>query len=196
MTDRHEADKRIDRLMKAARRLPDNLPPDRDLWPGIEARLQGVETSQHGRGRWLMAGALAAGLALVAVTSVVTTWLIEEPVPIIVRQAPLPEGAVLVARTATFGSAYTLGPKYEMARNDLTRDLDEQLDALTPETRDVVQRNLSQIRRAMDEINEELAADPNNVLLQRLLMTTYQDELAVLMNVNRMMQTLPMRTEI
>ena len=83
-----------------------------------------------------------------------------------------------------------------MARSELARDLDEQMEALTPETRDIVQRNLNQIRRAMDEINEELAADPNNVLLQRLLMTTYQDELAVLMNVNRMMQTLPMRTEI
>ena len=196
MTDRHGPDKRIDRLMEAARSLPDDLPLDRDLWPEIEARIHGVETSQPGRQRWYMAGALAAGLALVAVSSLVTTWLIDEPTPIIVQQAPLPLGAVQVARTATFGSAYALGPKYEMARNDLARDLDEQMEELTPETRDVVQRNLGQIRRAMDEINEELAADPNNVLLQRLLMTTYQDELAVLMNVNRMMQTLPTRTEI
>ena len=70
------------------------------------------------------------------------------------------------------------------------------MEALTPETREVVQRNLDQIRRAMDEINKELEADPNNVLLQRLLMNTYQNEMAVLMNVNRMMQTLPTRTEI
>jgi hypothetical protein len=182
--------------MEAARHLPDDLSLDRDLWPDIEARIHGVDTSQSGRGRWFVAGALAAGLALVAVSSLVTTWLIDEPAPIIVRQAPLPAGAVMAARTATFGSAYVLGPKYEMARNDLARDLDEQMEALTPETRDIVQRNLGQIRRAMDEINEELAADPNNVLLQRLLMTTYQDELAVLMNVNRMMQTLPTRTEI
>jgi hypothetical protein len=196
MTNREGPDKRIDRLMEAARHLPDDLPLDRDLWPGIEARIQGVEVSRPGGRRWVLAGALAAGLALVAVSSLVTTWLIDEPAPIIVRQAPLPVGAVLAARTATFGSGYVLGPKYEMARNNLARDLDEQMEALTPETRDIVQRNLGQIRRAMDEINEELAADPNNVLLQRLLMTTYQDELAVLMNVNRMMQTLPTRTEI
>jgi hypothetical protein len=196
MTDREGSDKRIDRLMEAARRLPEDLPLDRDLWPDIEARIHGIDTSQSGRSRWFVAGALAAGLALVAVSSLVTTWLIDEPAPIIVRQAPLPAGAVRAARTATFGSAYALGPKYEMARSELARDLDDQMEALTPETRDIVQRNLNQIRRAMDEINEELAADPNNVLLQRLLMTTYQDELAVLMNVNRMMQTLPMRTEI
>jgi hypothetical protein len=182
--------------MEAARHLADDLPLDRDLWPDIEAHIQGVEVSQPGGRRWVLAGALAAGLALVAVSSLVTTWLIDKPAPIIVRQAPLPAGAVLAARTATFGSGYVLGPKYEMARNNLARDLDEQMEGLTPETRDIVQRNLGQIRRAMDEINEELAADPNNVLLQRLLMTTYQDELAVLMNVNRMMQTLPTRTEI
>ncbi|MGI9263374.1 MAG: hypothetical protein ACR2QU_00505, partial [Gammaproteobacteria bacterium] len=182
---------------QAARSLPDDLPPDRDLWPRIEARIQGgVETSPRNRGRWMLGGALAAGLALVAMSSLVTSWLMDEPAPIIVRQAPLHDGAALAARTATFGSDYVLGPKYETARNDLASDLDAQMEALTPETREVVQRSLSQIRRAMDEINKELAADPNNVLLQRLLMTTYQDEMAVLMNVNRMMQTLPTRTEI
>lgn len=196
MTDRQGPDERIDRLMNAARSLPDDLPLERDLWPEIEARIQGVDASAPNRGRWMLGGALAAGLALVAMSSLVTSWLIDEPAPIIVRQAPLHDGAAVAARTATFGSANVLGPKYETARNDLTRDLDAQLEALTPETREVVQRNLDQIRRAMDEINKELEADPNNVLLQRLLMTTYQNEMAVLMNVNRMMQTLPTRTEI
>jgi len=196
MTDRQGPDERIDRLMNAARSLPDDLPLERDLWPEIEARIQGVDASAPNRGRWMLGGALAAGLALVAMSSLVTSWLIDEPAPIIVRQAPLHDGAVVAARTATFGSVNVLGPKYETARNDLTRDLDAQMEALTPETREVVQRNLDQIRRAMDEINKELEADPNNVLLQRLLMNTYQNEMAVLMNVNRMMQTLPTRTEI
>jgi hypothetical protein len=60
----------------------------------------------------------------------------------------------------------------------------------------LIDRNLAQIREALAEINDELAEDPNNVLLQQLLLAAYQDELAVLMNVNRMAQTLPKRTEI
>ena len=97
---------------------------------------------------------------------------------------------------ASFGAGYTLGPRYERARNELTRDLDRQLAALPDDTRALVNRNLAQIRQALAEINDELSEAPNNVLLQQLLLATYQDELAVLMNVNRMAQTLPTRTEI
>mgnify|MGYP001825260618 CR=1 FL=1 len=196
MTDRRGPDDRIDRLMGAARRLPVEIEPDKDLWPGIEARITGSEAPAGGRSRWIVGGAIAAGLALIALTSTITIWLTEEPAQVIVRQAPTNAGIARVAGTATFGAAYALGPKYEMARQGLKRDLDAQMEALPPETREIVQKNLAQIRSAMDEINQELEADPNNVLLQRLLMTAYQDELTVLMNMNRMMQTLPTRTEI
>ena len=97
---------------------------------------------------------------------------------------------------ASFGADYTLGPRYQRARQLLTRDLDRQLEALPEETRALVERNLGQMRAALAEINEALAQDPNNVLLQQLLLAAYQDELAVLMDVNRLARTLPTRTDI
>ena len=89
-----------------------------------------------------------------------------------------------------------LGPKYEKARQQLSQDLDTQLETLPPETREVIEKNLAQIRQALTEINGALADDPGNVLLQQLLMAAYQDELTVLMEVNRMARSLPTRKEI
>ena len=60
----------------------------------------------------------------------------------------------------------------------------------------MVRRNLEQIRSALNEINQALSDDPNNVLLQQLLLAAYQDELAVLTEVNRMARSLPTRKEI
>ena len=198
MNDRHGPGGSEDRLMQAARALPREIRPERDLWPDIAARIGAEETPLAGRNRWRLVGAVAAAVALVAVSSLMTLWLIDEPAPVVVRQGPPAGGLALPARSleASFGAGYTLGPRYERARNELTRDLEQQLAALPEDTRALVNRNLAQIRDALAEINEELAEDPNNVLLQQLLLAAYQDELAVLMNVNRMAQTLPTRTEI
>lgn len=200
MNDRRGPADGEDRVMRAASALPDEIRPRRDLWPEVAARIAADEAAPTGRGRWRMLGAVAAALALVTLSSAVTLWLTDRPEPVIVRQAPPVGGLATPARTlplqASFGAGYTLGPRYERARQDLTRDLDQQLAALPEDTRALVNRNLTQIREALAEINEELSEDPNNVLLQQLLLAAYQDELAVLMNVNRMAQTLPTRTEI
>jgi hypothetical protein len=149
-------------------------------------------------GGWRLGGAIAAALALVAITSTITVWVVDRQPPVIVSQAPAPAGLARPARTveATFGPEYALGPKFERARQQLSRDLDEQLESLSPETREVVNKNLAQIRQALAEINGSLADDPGNVLLQQLLMAAYQDEMAMLMEVNRMAQSLPTRKEI
>jgi hypothetical protein len=200
MNDRHGPGGSDDRLMQAARALPREIAPERDLWPDIAARIGAEETPPAGRDRWRLVAAVAAAVALVAVSSLMTLWLVDEPAPVVVRQGPPAGGLALPARSvpleASFGAGYTLGPRYERARNELTRDLDRQLAALPEDTRALVNRNLAQIREALAEINDELAENPNNVLLQQLLLAAYQDELAVLMNVNRMAQTLPTRTEI
>ena len=117
-----------------------------------------------------------------------------------VTRVQTPAGAVRpaggIGPDATFGPDYLLGPKYEKARQQLSRELEVQLDTLPAETRDVVEKNLAQLRQALSEINGALADDPGNVLLQQLLMAAYQDELSVLMEVNRMARSLPTRKEI
>jgi hypothetical protein len=198
MSERRGPGNSDDRLLRAARGLPEEIRPGRDLWPGIEARIAAEEPGPRRGFRWPMVGAIAAALAVAAVSSVVTLWLADEPPAVIVQQPPA-EGLVVPARSAppeAHFAGHVLGPRYERARMDLTRDLDRQLEALPEDTRALVNRNLAQIRGALSEINEALSRDPNNVLLQQLLLAAYQDELAVLMNVNRMAQTLPTRTEI
>jgi len=199
MNDRQGPNGQDDGLLQAARGLPDSIRPDRDLWPEIAARISENDASTQHAGRWRLVGTMAAAVALVAVSSLLTLWVTDKPAQVIVRQPPAAGLAVPARarpREANFGAGYSLGPRYEHARQELTRDLDQQLDALPEDTRALVNRNLDQIREALTEINEELSQDPNNVLLQQLLMAAYQDELAVLMNVNAMAQTLPPRTEI
>ncbi len=185
------------RLMEEASRLPLDIAPERDLWPGIAARLDARERPGIAEGRWRLAGAIAAAAVLVTVSSLVTLWVTDKHEPMTISRVQPPPGMTRpAAGNATFGPDYLLGPKYEKARQQLSRDLEEQLKMLSPETREVVERNLSQIRQAMAEINGALAEDPGNVLLQQLLMAAYQDEMTVLMEVNRMAQSLPTRKEI
>ena len=185
--------------MQAARRLPEDISPRRDLWPSIATRIAEDDRQAERHNRWRPFGMVAAALALVAVSSLVTIWVTDDPAPRVVHQIS-PGPMALPARSAPvaagFGAGVTLGPRYERARQELARDLEGRLEELPEPSRALVERNLDQIRAALAEINTELSKDPNNVLLQQLLLAAYQDELAVLMNVNKMVQTLPTRTEI
>lgn len=178
---------------EAAAALPREIAPERDLWPRIAARITGEPAVSTGRG-WRLAGALAAAVALVALSSLTTLWISGgEGDPELSHVVPPGEAAGPVM---AFGPDHDLGPKYRRARNALTLDLEARLEALPPATREIVDRNLGQIRGAVAEINTALAEDPGNVLLQQLLMAAYQDELNVLTEVNRMATSMTPRTEI
>ncbi|MGD8978015.1 MAG: hypothetical protein PVG91_10445 [Gammaproteobacteria bacterium] len=178
---------------EAAAALPREIAPERDLWPRIAARIS-EESGPSANRRWRLAGALAAAVALVAFSSLATLWISgDDRDPELSHVVP-PGGAV--PSMMAFGPDHELGPKYRLARNALTMDLEVRLQALPPATREIVERNLGQIRGAVAEINAALAEDPDNALLQQLLMATYQDELDVLTEVNRMATSMPTRTEI
>jgi hypothetical protein len=189
-----------DRWLQAASRLPGEIRPERDLWPEIEARLHSEASTRGRRRSWRLAFTVAAAMVLVTLSSLITLWVTDQPENLPVSRVQTPAGVVRpaggIGPDATFGPDYLLGPKYEKARQQLSRDLEAQLDTLPEETRDVVEKNLAQLRQALAEINGALADDPGNVLLQQLLMAAYQDELSVLMEVNRMARSLPMRKEI
>ncbi len=177
-------------VMAAARRLPREITPERDLWPGIRDRIgdpAGTETTDEGRTpAWPLRFAAAA--ALVAATALVTVTLVQRPGPAV---ADLGNG-----QPARFGADYDLGAKHQLVRASLREDLARHLETLPPETAAVVERNLAQIREAVKEINRALEDDPGNILLQQLLMAAYQDEMDVLANVNRMARAVPSRNEI
>ena len=68
--------------------------------------------------------------------------------------------------------------------------LDQRIAALPASARAKLEFNLGEMRRAADEINAALAEQPGDPLLEELLLKTYQDELAVLANVNQLTASL------
>jgi hypothetical protein len=84
----------------------------------------------------------------------------------------------------SFGTQYNLGPDYLDARRNLVSSLDAKLAELPEETREAVMTNLETIRKAIADINSALARQPDNVLLQELLLNTYREELDLMITVD------------
>lgn len=186
----HQNDANDRPLDQRLRRLPPDLPPARDLWPSIEARLDRPARATPARPDRRRAWPLVALAASVAVAGVLVVNLLyqDAPRPPEVAQQAVPE--------SPFGPAYELGGDYQAARAGLVIDLERRLATLDPEARAAVLENLETIRRAVAEINAALGDDPANVLLQNQLLATYQDELSVLANLQRVTGRLPKRNDI
>ena len=178
-------------LEQRLRRLPTDVPPGRDLWPSIEARLgQPAGARPAPPRRWVARPllALAASLAIAAVLVLMLFGRHAPDAPQTAQQQPAP--------VSQFGPAYQLDGGYQAARAGLLDDLEQQLAHLDPAARAAVLENLETIRRAVTEINAALGDDPANVLLQNQLLATYQDELSVLANLQRVTPRPPTRNDI
>jgi len=182
MTDRDDSTM-DDQLMAKAARLATSVSPERDLWPGIEAAIKAPprRESRFPGSMWAQA---AAVVLLVGGSSALTYLAMSgddgRTVPAVVEAPAL----VFEPVSGSFGSQYNLGPDYIDARRVVSGNLEEQLERLSPEARATVRRNMAAIRTAIDDINRALAEDPDNVLLQQLLIDTYLDELALMRQVD------------
>ena len=169
-------------LMARAAALPKGVAPERDLWPGIE---QAIAAPAAPAGNvWNMVWAKAAAIVLlVGGSSGITYMMMSEPEAV---TSPVREAPVMVFETvsASFGPRYNLGPDYLDARRNLAGNLEQKLDALPDETRQAVTTNLATIREAIDEINKALVDEPDNVLLQELLLDSYRDELNLMIKID------------
>lgn len=195
-----------DRLDAALRELPRELAPQHDLWPRIAAGMQGADAqgyrprarAQPGFSVWQM---LTAACLLVAVTAVVT-WRLAAPsatsVPAAGVTAATGMPAVMTppATPASFGRGNGLGPDYAAARSALARTFEVRLAELPPATREKVEQNLADIRRASAELSTALDEHPGSPLLQQLLLSTYEDELALFAQVNQVTATLTPRKDL
>ena len=181
----HERD---DALLRAAARLPESIEPPRDLWPGIAAQLGTQERDNAPARPWLLA--LAASVALVAVTAGVT-WRIAVERP----AAPAPTPVAATTTTPAPETPTTATGELMFLRAQLLDTLDDNLARLPADSQRVIVDNLLVIRASLSAIEEALAADPNNPSLQQLLYTTYEQELSVLADVNRLALTLPTEVE-
>ena len=161
-----------DPILAQAAELPQEITPAKDLWPGIAARLGESPQSVRSFG-WPMA--LAAGLLVAAVSALLTWGLVREPAPATPQFARVPADPAIVP--VNYGTNAALSPAELAARDELLVQFRQRIDGLSPQTRDVVLRNLAVIQQAANEIDAALAEDPASGLLNQLLHDTYRREL-------------------
>ena len=165
-------------LRSALRRLPQSVEPDRDLWAGIHAQISAqkpastmVRTGANGV-RW----AVAASLVGLAVGVLVTLSLRPSRAPVLAQLPP-------VTTLSTQPGISFVPASTDAVRRKLRAEVAAQMANLPPATRQKVESNLQLIKNAVADIQSALAKDPGNSLLQDLLVTTYQNELDTLANV-------------
>ena len=190
----NDDDRKVDdELMAMAASLPAGVTPGRDLWPGIEQAI--LRPAQPARA-WNTVWAQAAAVVLLIAGSSGITWLavkgdVDYRGPLVVSSDNLFEPV-----SGEFGRQFTLGNDYLEARNRLEGGLEEKLESLSPEAREVVVTNLNTIRVAIKDINNSLAEEPGNTLLQELLLSTYHEEMSLMIKVDGIANTAMRREDI
>ena len=183
-----------DELMAAAAELATEVRPERDLWPAIEQTIS--QPAIPARTGWNNVWAQAAAVLLLVGGSSGVTYLAMTGGAETV--SPVAEGPTLIfeSASASFGSMYHLGPDYQDARRSLAVKVKEDMNRLSAEERADVQKNIDFIRTAIEDINEALAAEPDNELLQKLLLDTYREELNLMIRVDEITSAAMRRGDI
>ncbi|HSY05213.1 MAG TPA: hypothetical protein VK803_04665 [Steroidobacteraceae bacterium] len=186
---------RDERQVRSLRELPQAIEPQRDLWPGIEARISALPAAApqapgahplpvRGGGarlRWLAAAAMLASVA-------VGVWIGRSLLPAggpgaAAAPATSPPGFAALSGASALDAAYVSDPRYQRQHAQLLRSLPARLAALPPPARAKVMASLAALTKAKEDLESALGKDPGNALLQELLVDTYQDEMRVLSDV-------------
>jgi len=192
MTDDNKLDVE---LMERAARLKTSITPERDLWPSIEAAISAPV--RPARTAWNSIWAQAAAVVLLVGASSALTYTIvkdgNSATTPIARDLPQ---LVFEPVSGSFGSQYNLGPDYQDLRRDLAAGFEREIEHMDPETRADIEENIETIKQAIKDINLSLAEEPDNVLLQELLLSTYREELSLMIKVEGIATTAMRRDDI
>lgn len=194
--EHNDDNQEFDALMAQAKALSPEVQPERDLWPDIEAAIAEPQRSSGWSFNPTSFLAQAAAVLILVGGSSGLTWLAVKDDRSITGGEDMAYVPQLTAERASFGEDYSLGPGFQDARRDLEARLVDELELLSPETRLNVEQNLATIREAINEINAALAAEPDNPLLQELLLASYREELAVMRKVNGISSAVMLREDI
>jgi len=170
-------------LLAHAAALPAEQPPSRDLWAGIEARLD----EAHPRS-WRPGTLMGWGAGLAAAAGIVLALSIALHGP---GGGGRPSsGASLVpAALDSEDPVASAEREYARAAAELMSALEQQRDRLPPETLASVEKDLRSIDAALQEVRHALATDPANPGLNHLLASTHQRKVAVLQHVLKLSRT-------
>lgn len=172
-------DRERDPVLARVAALPESVEPSRDLWPGIRAQLQEQPARQpaarpHGLS-W--SWALAAGVAIASVSALFTWMAVKAPDEAAVQVAALAPTPVEALQPVSYGQYARLGPEYIETRAEMLDLFRTRLATLPDDVRLRVEQDLAAIQQAADDIDAALAQDPSSRLLNRLLLSTYQEEM-------------------
>lgn len=161
----------IQSLVAAGSALPSELEPNRDLWPGIQSRLDGAGTSRRKVHRLLavVAALVVAGVGLVSLRNPDTR-----------PQAMRDPGNDVVAAANSTATLDEVQLEYRHARSELLALVRAREGEVSPETWDVIEGNLALIDRAIDDIEKALAANPDEGRLDRHLRLAYHRQIEML----------------
>jgi hypothetical protein len=142
--------------------LARDIPPPRNLWPGIAGRLH--RSPRHARPLVLAAAAAVVGACVASAL----TWAV-------LHGRPASPALQLAAQAPSFDESRN--PRYVAARDSLEVSFRERLALLDPATRAQIEASLAVIRRAHEDIRKALASDPSSPVLEELWQSTWHDEL-------------------
>jgi hypothetical protein len=210
-----ESESTTDTLDAALASLPREIAPSRDLWSGIRSQIDANRVTQLPRqspsseARPATASTtwsrLAAAVLLIVATALTTYAITRQSMNQSGRQIAIDytPAAPLQATPASFqgmptnfGGQAVLGAGYEKARAALDAEFEKRLATLPSVERAKIERNLADLRRAARETSETLAQHPSDPLLHELLLSTYQNELRLLADVNELTAASETRTDL
>jgi anti-sigma-K factor RskA len=166
-------------LLGEAAELPRELDPPRDLWPEIRESLAAAPAARSapperlGASSWRRWATLAAAAAVLVVASVSMTLLLTRgPEQRAAVEPPVEEMVLPGLRVVEH--------EYARATEELLALMEQNRDRLSPETMQVVEKNLRIIDRAIEETRAALDQDPGNPRLGHFLTAMYQQKVEVL----------------
>lgn len=188
---RSEAEQ-LEALRAQTSRLPRTVEPRRDLWAGIERRLESSWRQRWRSGTWFPGqlwhpASLAAAAAVVALGLGLWLWRGE---PLSTRA---PDATRATAPAAVIDDEGRNQTRAELARfedgmllahQDLLTAVQSRSDRLSPETQAAVEENMRIIDQAIGQIRTALEEDPLNQRLNMQLAAQYQHEVHLLKRVS------------
>lgn len=168
---------RLRALIRRASSVPREMDPPRDLWPDIVDRLAPREGRPPVRRlRRFLAHPVALAAAAAVFVALATVTVRRE------TAAPTPTGAPApIAARASDDHVQAAEVDYIRATGQLMGALDARRGSLSPETRNAVDENLRVIDDALKQVRDALEEDPGNRQLTRMLASTHQKKLDLLL---------------
>jgi len=170
------------RLLERTRELPRSLPPDRDLWPGVRARLprQATRAPRARVSSWWRPALAAAAVLAVALVGIRLATRTES-----VGGRAQPGASALPASTASVLAAL------DQETAAMGRSLGAAMDAggsLGPEEGAAINEGLNSLAIAIAQTRMALAQDPDNPELLLRLTSYYRERLVLLEKATKLLR--------